>query len=43
VKDAVLLRDTIKGTPVPYRHLPVGAKKDHENIWFNVAGVRAEI
>jgi len=42
VKVAVL-RDTIKGTPVPYRHLPVGAEKDHENIWFNVAGVRAEI
>ena len=31
------------GTPVPYRHLPVGAEKDHENIWFNVAGVRSEI
>ena len=37
--NVAVLRDTMKGTPVPYRHLPVGAEK----VWFNVAGVRAEI
>ena len=40
---AAVLRDTIKGTSVPDRHLPVGAEKRPWNIWFSVAGVWAEI